>query len=232
MNEAAVDVTYRTVLRHCEGLLEWAQRVGYDVHGPGIKLKDDWHVSFCKSVYCGRPCYFVRWSAIEHIWVNPHMRFFHGSRRAEAIVTDGFDIEAPRTTDPGDFGWGVYLTDRVARARCHGEVLAVDVDTSRFAYIPSPYFIDGFDERTPETDVERLFYDLAFKNGKPLLIVGSQEQRVAIAKAIRSAFIEAGYDGILSAPDRMGQVEAVVFHIDAIQSVSRRSQPDTRTNGL
>lgn len=68
MTERAVDVTYRTVLRHCEGLLEWAQSVGYVVRGDGLKLKDDWHVGFHKSVYRGKPCYYVQWSGIEHIW--------------------------------------------------------------------------------------------------------------------------------------------------------------------
>lgn len=70
MCDAAVDVTYRTVLKHCEGLLDWAKGIGYEVYGPGLKLKDDWHVGFHKSTYNGKPCYYVQWSGIEHIWVK------------------------------------------------------------------------------------------------------------------------------------------------------------------
>lgn len=71
MVEAAVDVTYRTVLKHCLGLLDWAVQQGYSRHpNQGLTLKADWAVSFHKSTFKGRPCYYVRWSAIEYIWVK------------------------------------------------------------------------------------------------------------------------------------------------------------------
>ncbi len=66
MVHSARPVSYRTILRHCEGLSDWAERMGYDRH---LRLRDDWSVSFWKSSYQGRPCYYVIHSAIEYIWV-------------------------------------------------------------------------------------------------------------------------------------------------------------------
>lgn len=63
-------VTYRTMLKRCQGFLNWAEQHGYTVHGQDLHLKNDWHVGYYKSSFKGRPCYFVRWSAIEYIWVR------------------------------------------------------------------------------------------------------------------------------------------------------------------
>ena len=72
MVDASREVTYRTVLKHCDGLLEWAEGMSYFRHpSQGLTLKDDWAVSYHKSVYRGRPCYYVRHSSIEYIWVLP-----------------------------------------------------------------------------------------------------------------------------------------------------------------
>ena len=59
------------------------------------------------------------------------MKLYHGTSHTTAILADGFDLEAQRTMDPGDFGWGVYLTDSPSRARAHGKVLVVEVEDSR-----------------------------------------------------------------------------------------------------
>lgn len=64
---AKVEVTYRTMRRHCPDLLRWAKSVGYDRDLP---LSKDWHVSYYRSFYRGRPCYYLVWSGIEHIWVK------------------------------------------------------------------------------------------------------------------------------------------------------------------
>jgi len=71
MIEEAVEVEYSAMLRNCENLTIWAQRQGYsrNIH-QGLTLKDDWHVSFHKSTFEGKPCYYLRWSAIEFIWVR------------------------------------------------------------------------------------------------------------------------------------------------------------------
>jgi hypothetical protein len=68
MTEAAVQVSYGTLLKHCEGIKEWERNMGY--RRPGLSLKNDWLVSFWKSKYQGRDCYYICHSAIEHIWVK------------------------------------------------------------------------------------------------------------------------------------------------------------------
>lgn len=69
MQDRARDVTLATLRRHCAGLEEWERGMSYAV-GPerGLHLKDDFAVSFHKSRYRGRPCFYIRHSAIEHIW--------------------------------------------------------------------------------------------------------------------------------------------------------------------
>jgi len=71
MIEEAVDVNYSTMLRNCHELIWWAEQKGYRRNANhGLTLKDDWHVSFHRSTFEGKQCYFVRWSAIEFIWVK------------------------------------------------------------------------------------------------------------------------------------------------------------------
>lgn len=65
------EITYRTALKHCQGLLQWADDMGYDRRKDvGLTLKDDWGVSYFKSVFRGEPCYYVVHSGIEHIWLR------------------------------------------------------------------------------------------------------------------------------------------------------------------
>jgi len=73
MQDLATDVTYETMLSHCEGMLEYSEELGYERasnRGHGLTLKNDWAVSYHKSFYRGRPCYFFVWSAIENVWVK------------------------------------------------------------------------------------------------------------------------------------------------------------------
>jgi hypothetical protein len=72
LNEMILDaheVTYKTMLKHVRGLLDWAEQRGYSP-ASDLHLKDDWAVGYYKSTFAGRPCYFVRWSAIEYIWTR------------------------------------------------------------------------------------------------------------------------------------------------------------------
>jgi len=36
----------------------------------GFHIKDDWAVSFCKSKYKGKPCYYIVHSGIEYIFLK------------------------------------------------------------------------------------------------------------------------------------------------------------------
>jgi hypothetical protein len=70
MVDQSRDITYRTFQKHAKGLTDWAREMGYvrDPQHGGLSLKNDWHVSYHKSEYDGRPCYYLVHSAIEYIW--------------------------------------------------------------------------------------------------------------------------------------------------------------------
>jgi hypothetical protein len=72
MLDNAQDCGYGEVKRHCEGLRLWEKENGYAPDGSrkGLTLRKDWSVSYGKGAYRGMPCYFVVWSAIEHVWTK------------------------------------------------------------------------------------------------------------------------------------------------------------------
>ena len=67
------DVSYRTLIRHVPVAL-LAELFPHCAWGPGqpseLRLKDDWSVRFCRSTIWGKRCYYVRWSAIEFIFME------------------------------------------------------------------------------------------------------------------------------------------------------------------
>lgn len=71
MIERARTIEHDTFIKRCD----WAplaRQLGYAVGSePGLHLKDDWHVSYHLSVFQGKPCYYLRHSAIEYIFVSP-----------------------------------------------------------------------------------------------------------------------------------------------------------------
>ena len=71
MTERAREVTLRTMRKHCAGLREWEREMGYVTGSKkGLHLKNDWTVSYYKSRYNGRPCYYIDHSRIERIWIK------------------------------------------------------------------------------------------------------------------------------------------------------------------
>ena len=86
--------------------------------------------------------------------------WYHGTPSYKKILASGFDIDAPRKHDPGDFGWGIYVVGNLPRAKAYGKVLGVIFDTLSCAYIPNPYFIKGIDKIEPQNEVEKLFTDI------------------------------------------------------------------------
>jgi len=70
MTSAAREITYRTMLKHCD-LISWAVEMGYARRKDrGLTLRNDWHVSYYKSRYDDTRCYYLVHSHIEHIWVG------------------------------------------------------------------------------------------------------------------------------------------------------------------
>lgn len=74
MIDRAVDVSYDTLARRV-GTQELAEvfpdytwgRWGED---NGLRMREDWAVSYYRSVYRGLPCYFVVHSGIEYVFVE------------------------------------------------------------------------------------------------------------------------------------------------------------------
>jgi hypothetical protein len=73
MTERARQVTYRTARRAIgsEAFDELCKAMGYvtGIERGGLRIKNDYAVSFHKSVYDGQPCYYICQSAIEYIFV-------------------------------------------------------------------------------------------------------------------------------------------------------------------
>ncbi len=73
MISIARDVTLATIRRNIDrdSLRDWESGMGYDVSGErgGLRLKDDWHVSYHKSRFEGRNCYYIVHSRVEHIFL-------------------------------------------------------------------------------------------------------------------------------------------------------------------
>jgi hypothetical protein len=63
-------VTYQTALRHIgrDELARVFHHYDWGRKPRSLTMRRDWHVGYFRSVYLGRPCYFVRHSAIEYIF--------------------------------------------------------------------------------------------------------------------------------------------------------------------
>lgn len=154
--------------------------------------------------------------------MNTVRKFFHGTTNAERILKEGFDMDADRASDPGDFGWGIYLTPNRERARGHGPVLEVIVDTEGFAKIPNPYFLVKGENIRPKTPEELLFYNLVFCGDctTMLTVRGIFQRRVMLCKLVREEFLLCNYTGILTEHD---EAETVVFDPSTIISIKKAS---------
>lgn len=64
-------VTLQTLRRRIEGLELWREQHFYATRRrDGPTLSSDWAIGFFKSTFRGYSCYYIRWSAIEFIWVK------------------------------------------------------------------------------------------------------------------------------------------------------------------
>lgn len=70
MVEEAREITYRTFFKHVRRDLVAPVFPAYDWRRRprDLTLKRDWHVSYHKSRFGGRTCYYIRHSAIEYVF--------------------------------------------------------------------------------------------------------------------------------------------------------------------
>lgn len=66
MVDNAIEITYRTFSKYVD-IKSIEQQFGY---GNYLRLKNDYHVSFHRSKYDGRLCYYMRHSGIEYIYTK------------------------------------------------------------------------------------------------------------------------------------------------------------------
>lgn len=64
MVDNAVEIQWRTFAKHCDYLPLEKQIAQH------VKFKNDWAVSFYKSKFKGKTCYYVRHSSIEYIFLH------------------------------------------------------------------------------------------------------------------------------------------------------------------
>lgn len=70
MLDDAKDVSFETFFKHVS-LKEVSEHLGYSFGNKvGLHLQKDQHVKYYRSKFLGVPCYFLKWSAIEHIFVS------------------------------------------------------------------------------------------------------------------------------------------------------------------
>jgi len=69
-----VDITMDTFRRNVNlaDFRDEQLNMGYAVgsHDDGLHLKDDQYVGYHRSFFCGKPCYYMVWSCIEHIYMK------------------------------------------------------------------------------------------------------------------------------------------------------------------
>jgi hypothetical protein len=151
------------------------------------------------------------------------MRLYHATteQAAKKILTSGFDLSAPRTRDPGDFGWGIYFTPSLSRAKAMGKVILVaDIDTKYFYTTHDAYCLsekrDAFWCRT-----------VLNKDGEMGTIHGDWDgtnlDRGEFSQMVREEMLNRGYNGLIW--EQKGKVrEVVVYEPLAIRKVSLRKK--------
>lgn len=67
------EIAWRTFRKHVsiEDLQYLFPYYSYGGRDERLHIKDDWAVTFNKSTYKGKPCYYLVHSAIEYIFVEP-----------------------------------------------------------------------------------------------------------------------------------------------------------------
>ena len=72
MIERNLEVSRRTFLKHVDRgeLARLEASLGYTDHPKrGLTMAADWHVTYHRSKVFGKTCYYLRWSAIEYVFV-------------------------------------------------------------------------------------------------------------------------------------------------------------------
>lgn len=153
--------------------------------------------------------------------MSTRLTLLHATSResARAILASGFDPRAPRRSDPGDFGWGLYLTANESVARAAGPVvLRVEVVLEAPKRLQSEEFAWAWLR-------ERAWPQCGST------VTGSALERDVAARSLRRWMLHAGTDAVIVDSERWGPArEVVVFDpTAAVVSVSHAVDVEARS---
>ena len=145
------------------------------------------------------------------------MLLYHGTSpiRLEKILEEGFSLEAERVSDPGDFGWAVYLTGSLSRAKAAGwkNVLQVEVN------LKNPLVF-----KTEKGAYSWFLRNMHSKYGNS--IIGPMDKRIESAKKYREVLMKEGYDSVVVELDGYSKEapwEVAIFDLTCIKNIKRFS---------
>lgn len=74
MIDGSIEISYRTFFKYCD--LEYARTMlGYEKYAcQGLTLKGDWHITYHRSKFKGKRCYYLCHSSIEYIFIEEACR--------------------------------------------------------------------------------------------------------------------------------------------------------------
>lgn len=71
MMDSALEVTYETIRKHIADFADVCKMFGYAVgNEAGLHMRNDWHVRYYRSKYCGEKCYVIQHSGIEYVFTK------------------------------------------------------------------------------------------------------------------------------------------------------------------
>lgn len=68
MVDQSIDISYRTFMKHVKNVAEIFPQYDWSQKPKNLTLKQDCYVSYHRSKYRGKRCYYICHSAIEYIW--------------------------------------------------------------------------------------------------------------------------------------------------------------------
>jgi hypothetical protein len=96
MRDAAKSITRKTFLKDVnrEQMAELERGLGYEADSrKGLTMANDRAVSYHRSKYKGKPCYYFVWSGIEHIFLpdgNGRVESAYGVKKSNRPMWGGF----------------------------------------------------------------------------------------------------------------------------------------------
>ena len=216
MVDAATEVRYKEIKSNCEGLKAWEIGSGYSPDGTRkeLTLRRDMEVRYYRSVYKGIPCYYIRHSGIEYVWVNAGSRF--ASKTAAGIMDE-----------PGFRRW--FSGSKVVDAQ--GDPLPVYHGTNEpFSRVDMDRGAQGVFWVTSDRSKLERGEAGAVSNKHILKMYVSIKKPAGWDEYERLGLgeLKRDYDGVIL-PDKDGSFDAIVFKSGQVRMVQESDTPQNKT---